>query len=184
MSSRLMPPKATAIFLIVSTISCGSFVFRQIGKASTPPNSLKSWHLPSITGIAAAGPMSPKPKTAVPSETTATVFFLMVSVKAFSGSLESLRRRARRPACKPSTNPSGFSEAFSRRFRFCRRDASEKCGRKSARLPRRRYFERGDDFLVVLFRRSVDRDVADQKIFADRNDINRFDVAAARRWRS
>jgi hypothetical protein len=35
--------------------------------------------LPSITGIAAAGPMSPSPSTAVPSVTTATVFFLMVS---------------------------------------------------------------------------------------------------------
>ena len=28
---------------------------------------------PSITGIAAAGPMSPSPSTALPSETTATV---------------------------------------------------------------------------------------------------------------
>ena len=30
--------------------------------------------LPSITGMAASGPMSPKPKTRVPSETTATLF--------------------------------------------------------------------------------------------------------------
>ena len=130
-SSRLMPPKATEIFLIVSMISCGSFVFRQIGKASTPPNSLKSWHLPSITGIAAAGPMSPKPKTAVPSETTATVFFLIVRCKRFFRVLvQSLRRRARLRACKPSKDRSAFSEAFSKRFRSCRRDASEMFGRK------------------------------------------------------
>ena len=41
--------------------------------ASTPPNCLNSTALPSITGIAAAGPMSPRPSTAVPSVTTATV---------------------------------------------------------------------------------------------------------------
>ena len=46
---------------------------RQIGTPSTPPNCLNSTALPSITGIAAAGPMSPSPSTAVPSVTTATV---------------------------------------------------------------------------------------------------------------
>ena len=40
----------------VSTISSASFVSRQIGKASTPANSLKSIALPSMTGIAARGP--------------------------------------------------------------------------------------------------------------------------------
>ena len=43
-------------------------------------------HLPSITGIAASGPMSPRPSTAVPSETTATALPLMVSAHAFDGS--------------------------------------------------------------------------------------------------
>ena len=42
MSSRLMPPKPGAIRLTVSTISSGSFVSRQIGNASTPPNSLNN----------------------------------------------------------------------------------------------------------------------------------------------
>ena len=51
-----------------------------------PANSLNSMALPSITGIAASGPMSPRPSTAVPSVTTATVFCLMVSVHAFSTS--------------------------------------------------------------------------------------------------
>ena len=53
MSSRLIPPKTGAIALTTATISSGSFVARQIGKASTPPNSLKSIALPSITGSAA-----------------------------------------------------------------------------------------------------------------------------------
>jgi hypothetical protein len=42
-----------------------------LGTASTPPNSLKRTHLPSITGIAASGPISPSPRTEVPSDTTA-----------------------------------------------------------------------------------------------------------------
>jgi hypothetical protein len=46
---------------------------------------LKSIALPSITGIAAAGPMSPRPSTAVPSVTTATVLPLIVSVHALAG---------------------------------------------------------------------------------------------------
>ncbi len=86
MSSRLMPPKAGAISFTVSTIFVGSLVSRQIGKASTPASSLKSMALPSITGMAASGPMSPRPSTAVPSVTTATVFCLMVRVNARAGS--------------------------------------------------------------------------------------------------
>ena len=39
-----------------------------------------------MTGWAPAGPMSPSPSTAEPSVTTATVFCLMVSAYAFSGS--------------------------------------------------------------------------------------------------
>ena len=62
MSSRLMPPKLGASRTTVSTISSVSVVSRQIGTASTPPNCLNSTALPSITGIAAAGPMSPRPE--------------------------------------------------------------------------------------------------------------------------
>ncbi len=57
----------------------------QIGKASTPAKFLNSSALPSITGIAAAGPMSPRPRTAVPSETMATVFLRIVSSCESSG---------------------------------------------------------------------------------------------------
>ena len=86
MSSRLMPPKPGAIAVTAATISSGSFVARQIGHASTPPNSLNSIALPSITGIAASGPMSPRPSTAVPSLTTATVLLLIVRFQTFAGS--------------------------------------------------------------------------------------------------
>ena len=56
------------------------------GNASTPANSLNSSALPSITGIAATGPMSPSPSTAVPSETTATVLPRIVNAQPFGGS--------------------------------------------------------------------------------------------------
>ena len=77
-SSRLMPPKAGAIRMTVSMISSVSCVSRQIGTALTPPNSRKRTAFPSITGIAARAPMFPRPSTALPSETTATVFDLIV----------------------------------------------------------------------------------------------------------
>ena len=77
-SSRLIPPNTGAIRFTVSTISSTSFVSRQIGNASTPPNSLNRIAFPSITGIAASGPISPSPRTAVPSETTATILPLHV----------------------------------------------------------------------------------------------------------
>ena len=86
MSSRLMPPNVGAMAFTVATISSGSLVSRQSGNASTPPNSLNSIALPSMTGIAASGPMSPSPSTALPSETTATVLRLIVYWKALSRS--------------------------------------------------------------------------------------------------
>ena len=51
---------------------------RQIGNAFTSPKDLNKTDLPSITGIAAYGPIFPRPSTALPSETTATVFDLIV----------------------------------------------------------------------------------------------------------
>ena len=63
-----------AIALQIAIISSVSFVSKQIGTALTSPNSLSNIHLPSITGKLASGPISPNPKTAVPSVTTAIVF--------------------------------------------------------------------------------------------------------------
>ena len=64
----------------VSIISSVSWVSRQMGKALIPPNSLKRTALPSITGMAASGPIFPRPRTALPSDTTATVLDLIVYV--------------------------------------------------------------------------------------------------------
>src|SRR4051794_19978201 len=86
MSSRLIPPKTGATASTVRTISSTSFVASASGKASTFANSLKSSALPSITGKAASGPMSPRPSTALPSVTTATVLRLIVRFQTFSGS--------------------------------------------------------------------------------------------------
>jgi hypothetical protein len=85
MSSRLMPPKPGAIISTARTISSGSWLARQIGHASMSAKRLKSAALPSITGIAASGPMLPRPSTAEPSVTTATVLPLIVSRRASSG---------------------------------------------------------------------------------------------------
>jgi hypothetical protein len=49
-----------------------------IGNAFTHPNSFKSAHFHSITGKPAIPQMFPKPKTAEPSEITATVFHFNV----------------------------------------------------------------------------------------------------------
>ena len=66
-------------------ISSVSWVSRQTGQALTPANCLNSAALPSITGSAAYGPMLPRPRTADPSVTTATVLRLMVRRRTSSG---------------------------------------------------------------------------------------------------
>ena len=58
------------------------------GKASTPANSLKSTHFPSITGIPARAPIFPSPSTADPSVITATILaravYLYEAAESFS----------------------------------------------------------------------------------------------------
>ena len=68
--------------LTIEMISSVSFVSRHTGQASTLPKRLKRAALPSMTGRAASGPMSPRPSTAVPSVTTATVLRLIVYCRA------------------------------------------------------------------------------------------------------
>ncbi len=72
MSSRFTAPNVGRSRITVSTISSGSLVSSTIGMEFSPPNVLNSAALPSMTGSEAAGPMSPRPSTAVPSLTTAT----------------------------------------------------------------------------------------------------------------
>jgi hypothetical protein len=77
-SSRLIPPNVGAIRATVSMNSAGSFVSTSMSKTSMSANRLKRTPLPSMTGFAASGPMSPNPRTAVPLEITATRFPLAV----------------------------------------------------------------------------------------------------------
>ena len=83
-SSKFIPPNPGAINLTALIISSVSCVSKQIGKASTSANCLKRIAFPSITGRAASGPMFPKPSTAEPSVTTATIFPLDVYLYTFS----------------------------------------------------------------------------------------------------
>ncbi len=85
MSSRLIPPYAGAKARTISTMLSVSCVSSTTGQASTPPNRLNSAALPSMTGRAADGPRLPRPSTAEPSVTTATVLRLMVRRRASSG---------------------------------------------------------------------------------------------------
>ena len=73
MSSRLTAPNDGRSRTRVSTISSGSLVSSTIGIESRSANALNSALLPSITGSDAAGPISPRPRTALPSLTTATM---------------------------------------------------------------------------------------------------------------
>ncbi len=72
MSSRLMPPKVGSIEAMISTSLSGSFSLISISNTSMPANFWNNTPLPSITGLAASGPMLPSPSTAVPLVITAT----------------------------------------------------------------------------------------------------------------
>ena len=72
MSSRLMPPKVGSSALTTMQILSISLASMLMSKTSMSANFLKRTPLPSMTGLPAAGPMSPRPSTAVPLETTAT----------------------------------------------------------------------------------------------------------------
>ena len=79
MSSRLTPPKEPDNRYTVFTNSSTSFVLMHNGKASTSPNALNKTLFPSITGIPASGPISPRPRTAEPSVITAHILWRLVS---------------------------------------------------------------------------------------------------------
>ncbi|MPM70581.1 hypothetical protein SDC9_117536 [bioreactor metagenome] len=77
-SSRLIPPKVGAIAFTTWINFSGSFSFTSMSNTSIPANILNNKPLPSITGLPAIAPISPKPSTAVPFEITATRFPLEV----------------------------------------------------------------------------------------------------------
>ena len=78
MSSKLIPPKVGDIAFTVLTKESTSDASTSISKTSISANILKRRPLPSITGLDASGPISPKPRTAEPLEITATKFPLAV----------------------------------------------------------------------------------------------------------
>ena len=63
----------------------GSSSFSSMSKTSMPANFLKRTPLPSITGLAASGPMLPRPSTAVPLVTTPTRLPRAVRLRASAG---------------------------------------------------------------------------------------------------
>src|SRR5665811_276203 len=94
---------------MVSTSSSTVPVSRHTGTASTPAKCLNSTALPSITGNAASGPISPRPSTAVPSVITATVLPRAVYRAASDGSVAMAR--------ETSATPGVYSRARSARSR-------------------------------------------------------------------
>ena len=74
MSSRLIPPKVGAIALTASTNASTSVLSTSISNTSMSANALNNNPFPSITGLPARAPISPRPRTAVPLLTTATKF--------------------------------------------------------------------------------------------------------------
>ncbi len=70
----------------MSTSLSGSVSSSSMSKTSMPANFLNSTPLPSITGLAASGPMAPRPSTAVPLVTTATRLPRAVTAAACSAS--------------------------------------------------------------------------------------------------
>ena len=81
-----MPPSVGSRDDMISTNLSGSFSFSSISKTSMPANFLNRQAFPSITGLPASGPISPKPRTAVPLVTTPTKLALEVSFAAFLSS--------------------------------------------------------------------------------------------------
>ena len=57
---------------MISTSFSGSFSLISMSNTSMPENFLNRTALPSITGLLASAPMSPKPSTAVPLVITPT----------------------------------------------------------------------------------------------------------------
>ncbi len=72
MSSRLMPPRVGSMAAMMSTSLWVSRSASSMSNTSMPANLRNRQPLPSITGLAASGPMSPRPSTAVPLVTTPT----------------------------------------------------------------------------------------------------------------
>jgi len=85
MSSSLMPPTVGSRSWQNLMTSSGFSELTSRSKTSISAKRLKRTPLPSMTGFPASAPMLPKPRTAVPLETTATRFPFAVYSNASSG---------------------------------------------------------------------------------------------------
>ena len=81
-----MPPKVGSSAAMMSHSLSGSSSLISISNTSMPANFLNSTPLPSITGLAASGPILPRPSTAVPLVMTATRLPRAVYLNALAGS--------------------------------------------------------------------------------------------------
>jgi hypothetical protein len=97
MSSRLMPPKVGSRAAIISTSLSGSRSSSSRSNTSIPANFLNSTALPSMTGLAARGPIAPSPSTAVPLVITPTRLLRAVSRAAWLASTAIAREAAATP---------------------------------------------------------------------------------------
>ena len=86
MSSSWMAPKDGAMAQMVSISRWGSFSSIRIGTPLMPISLANRADLPSITGREAATPTSPRPSTAVPLVTMATVCLSAVYSHCSAGS--------------------------------------------------------------------------------------------------
>ena len=135
--------------------------------------------MPSITGIAARGPMSPSPSTAVPSETTATVLRLIVYWKALVGVFgdrEADARYARRV---------GHREVVARLQRvlvvlldLAAHVQQERAVGRVDHLRAVDRFDRGDDLLPVVAAGGVHDDVAQAVLAVGLDEVDGADHAA------
>ena len=85
MSSKLIPPKVGEMAFTVAINFSISFSSTSISKTSISAKILNNNAFPSITGFEASAPMSPKPRTAVPFDITATKLLFEVYLYTSSG---------------------------------------------------------------------------------------------------
>ena len=101
MSSKLMPPNVGSSDFTICTNFSGSFSLISISNTSISAKILNNTPFPSITGLLASGPISPKPNTAVPLLMTATNFLWLCIYKHSPHYREFLCMAPQHPANKP-----------------------------------------------------------------------------------
>ena len=165
--------------MTAATISSGSVVSRQIGKASTPPNSLNSIALPSITGSAASRADVAEAQHRRPVGDDRDVVLLDRVAEGL------VRVVADREADPRHAGRVGHREVVARLQRLlvalgdlAALVQAEACGRSASSSSAPCTVLDGlDDVVPVLLVARVDRDVADQLAAAGLDDVDRPDLS-------